>query len=186
MNWISRTLVATAGLTALVSLPGAANAAVSAYAVGNVNMRTCGSTKCPRIATVPVGAPVTIYGCTGGYGWCDTQWGRYRGWVSGRYLQAVAPGYAEPSPLPAIGAMLGIAILGAAIADSSGYYYGYGYPYYRGGYAYPRYRYPGYPGSRYRVPPRGGVTPSWRGYGGSFGAPRGGRGSGPSRPLSAR
>ncbi len=168
MKWISRTLVAAAGLAATVSLPGAADAAVNAYATGNVNMRTCGSTRCPRIATVPVGAPVTIYGCTGGYGWCDTQYGGYRGWVSGRYLQATAPGYASPSPLPAIGALLGITILGAAIA-SDGYYYGYpyyGYPYYYGypRYRYPRYTYPPRPPRPY-YPPRGGFTPSFPGRG---------------------
>jgi uncharacterized protein YraI len=155
MKLLSRALLAAAGLTALVALPGAADAAVSAYATGNVNMRTCGSTSCPRITTVPAGAPVTIYGCTGGYGWCDTQYGGYRGWVSGRYLQAIAPGYARPSPLPAIGALLGIAILGAAIADHP-HYYPYPYPYY---YGYPR-PYNWRPGYRY---PRYGVSPSWRG-----------------------
>jgi uncharacterized protein YraI len=163
MNWISRTAIAAAGVAASVSLPAAANAAVAAYATGNVNMRTCGSTSCPRITTIPAGAPVTIYGCTGGYGWCDTQYGGTRGWVSGNYLQAVAPGYTYAQPVPAIGALLGISILGAAIA-SQPYYYGYGY-----GYPYPVYRYPRYPRypnaryPRYARPPYGRVQPGWRG-----------------------
>ena len=100
MKTASRSLLAATAFAALTALPGAAEAAVNAFATGNVNMRTCGSTSCPRITTIPVGAPVVIYGCTGGYGWCDTQYGGTRGWVSGRYLQATAPGYASPSPLP--------------------------------------------------------------------------------------
>ena len=166
MPSLSRSLLAAAAFAGLAALPGAANASVAAYATGNVNMRTCGSTSCPRITTVPVGAPVVIYGCTQGYGWCDTQYGNYRGWVSGRYLRATAPGYASPGPLPAVGALLGIAILGAAIADN--YYY---HPY-RYGYGYPRPRYwrPPYywrPGPV--RPPRGGVSPSFPGRGGGFG-----------------
>jgi len=177
--------IAAAGLAAMLALPGTASAATSAYATGNVNMRTCGSTKCGRIATVPRGAPVTIYGCTGGYGWCDTQWGRYRGWVSGRYLQAVAPGYTYAQPIPNIGAILGISILGAAVATAP-YYYGYGYPY---AYPYPyAYRYPRNPGPYYGrpgrpyvgrppryYPPRGGFSPSYPGAG-----------RGPNAPISSR
>lgn len=160
MNLLTRSLVAAAGLAASAALPGAADAAVSAFATGSVNMRTCGSTSCPRITTIPAGSPVSIYGCTGGYGWCDTQYGGYRGWVSGRYLQAYAPGYAQPSPVPAIGALLGIAILGAALADRPYYYrpypYHYGYPRPPVGW------YPPYGGWR---PPHG----SWRPPGGGFG-----------------
>ncbi|MEJ8572166.1 SH3 domain-containing protein [Microbaculum marinum] len=173
---LSRSLVAAAALGTFAALPATANASVSAFATGNVNMRTCGSTSCPRVTTVPVGAPVVIYQCTSGYGWCDTQYGGYRGWVSGRYLQANAPGYSSPSPLPAIGALLGIGIIGAAIANNN--YYNYNpYPYYYPGWR-PPYNYRPYPYRPYPVkpwtPPRGGYSPSFPGGGsGSFG--RGGR-----------
>lgn len=150
-------LAAFAGALAMSSAAEAANA----FATGNVNMRTCGSTKCRVITTIPAGAPVQINGCTQGYRWCDAQYGGYRGWVSGSYLRAIAPGYASPSPLPAVGALLGIAILGGAIAGS--YYYDdypYGYGYY-----YPGWR-PPYVGWR---PPYAGWRPPY--YGGVPGYP---------------
>lgn len=183
MQSLPRSLLAAAAFAGVIALPGAASAAVSAFATGNVNMRTCGSTSCPKITTVPVGAPVAIYGCTPGYGWCDTQYGNYRGWVSGRYLRANAPGYAAPSPVPAIGALLGIAILGGAIANSYDYnHYGYGY-----GYGYPRppqwrppYYRPGYPVR----PPRGGVSPGYPGRGGGVSPGYPGRG-GPGTSIGS-
>jgi len=169
--------VAVAGFTALAGLPGSAEAATGAYATGNVNMRTCGSTRCGRITTIPAGAPVTIFGCSNGYGWCDTQYGNYRGWVSGRYLQAVAPGYSYASPLPAIGALLGVAIIGGAIANN--YYYPRPY-YYRPYYPWrPPYR----PVKPWR-PPHGGVSPGYPGPGG--GVSPGYRGYNPNRGISAR
>jgi uncharacterized protein YraI len=179
MQLKTRILVAASGFAAMMALPAMANAAAGAYATGNVNMRTCGSTSCPRITTVPAGAPVTIYGCTGGYGWCDTQYGGYRGWVSGSYLQAIAPGYASPSPLPAIGALIGIGIIGAAIANNR--YYDNRYPY-RYGYPYPGWR-PGY------RPPGWGGTPGWGGRPGWNGTPgwNGGGWNGPRvAPGTAR
>ena len=173
---LPRSLATAMALSALTAVPVTANAAVSAYATGNVNMRTCGSTSCPRIATVPVGAPVAVYQCTASYGWCETQYGGYRGWVSGRYLQAVAPGYAAPSPLPAIGALLGIAIIGAAVANNCNYYNHY--PYHYPGWRPPRNWRPIYP-----VRPRnpGVYAPGWQGrpgFGmGGFGGPGGGGGA---------
>ncbi len=166
---LPRSLAAAATLAAFAAIPQSANAAVSAYATGNVNMRTCGSTSCPRIATIPAGAPVTVYQCTTSYGWCDTQYGRYRGWVSGRYIQAVAPGYAQPSPLPAIGALLGIGIIGAAIANNYNYNH---YPYYYPGWRPPHYWKPKpYSPVKPWNPGRGGYSPSFPGFrgGGSFG-----------------
>ncbi|TCT13658.1 uncharacterized protein YraI [Tepidamorphus gemmatus] len=144
-------LAAFAGALAMSSAAEAANG----FTTGNVNMRSCGSTQCRVITTIPAGAPVEIYGCTQGYRWCDTRYGGLRGWVSGSYLRAIAPGYATPSPLPTIGALLGIAIIGGAIAGS---YYD-DYPYYRYGYYYPGWR-PPYPGWR---PPYPGWRPPYHG-----------------------
>jgi uncharacterized protein YraI len=166
MHLKTRILGAAAGFAALLALPAAASAAVNAVATGNVNMRTCGGTNCRVLATIPVGAPVVIYGCTGGYNWCDTQFGGYRGWVYGRYLQASAPGYAGYSPIPAIGALLGIAIIGGALANAYDYnHYGYGYPPYWGGGGY---RPPYWGGGGNRPPYWGGGgnrPPYWGGGG---------------------
>lgn len=163
-------LLALATFAGILAAPAAAQAQ-NAFATGNVNMRTCGSTSCRVIATIPAGAPVAIFGCTSGYRWCDTQYANIRGWVSGRYLSAAAPGYASPSPLPAVGALLGIAIVGAAIADSYDrrYYhppYGWGWrpPHRRGWYG----QTPSYPG--WGGTPRWNA-PGWNAPGGIWGRP---------------
>lgn len=73
--------------------PAAAMAANAGYATTNVNMRTGPSSGYQQILTIPAGAPVTIYGCTDGYSWCDTRYGNARGWVYSRYLADATPAY---------------------------------------------------------------------------------------------
>ncbi|WP_367954681.1 SH3 domain-containing protein [Aquibium pacificus] len=63
-------------------------AAADAYTTANVSLRAGPSIEFPEIVTVPVDEPVSVYGCTGDWEWCDTNWSGVRGWVSGRHLEA--------------------------------------------------------------------------------------------------
>jgi uncharacterized protein YraI len=53
------------------------------WATTAVNMRTCGSVRCPVILTIPAGAPVRLYDCDS---WCDVEYEDRRGMVYGRYI----------------------------------------------------------------------------------------------------
>lgn len=66
-------------------LPVAAEAA-SALVTGNVNLRTGPGTEYYKIAVLPEGTQVEVYGCLQDYTWCDVSAGPTRGWVSSRYL----------------------------------------------------------------------------------------------------
>ena len=74
-----------------VALPAAANAATAATTTP-LNMRAGPGVAYPVVAALPAGAPVTIFGCVKDGTWCDTAWGRERGWVAGAYLTAVYRG----------------------------------------------------------------------------------------------
>ena len=85
--------------------------AAEGYAIATVNLRAGPSTGYPVVTVIPAGAPVTIYGCMQSPAWCDTSYRGIRGWVSGRYLQAlyqqrrvyVGPEYYAPLGIPLIG-----------------------------------------------------------------------------------
>ncbi|WP_442754376.1 hypothetical protein ACNHKD_15465 [Methylocystis sp. JAN1] len=85
-------------------------------------------------ATVGLSAPVdrVWYRRWGGYG--------YRGYGYRPYYGGY---YRRYNPGPAVAAGVGLGLLGAGLAASSGGYYGGYYPYYNGGY-YPSYGYPAY------------------------------------------
>ena len=94
---------------ALFILPAAASAA-DGFATANVNMRSGPSTRYPAVVVIPAGAPVRIFGCLADVPWCDVSYARIRGWVAGRYVQAVYrqnrvyvdPQYYEPLGIPTI------------------------------------------------------------------------------------
>lgn len=77
-----------AALTAFLALPALAQAA-SGFATANVNMRSGPSTAYPAVVVIPVGARLQIYGCLSYDSWCDVSFAGGRGWVSGRYIQAI-------------------------------------------------------------------------------------------------
>lgn len=79
-------LGALAGLT--FSTPGEA---ADGWATRAVNMRTCGSTRCPKILTIPAGAKLWVYYCDG---WCSVYYAGHRGFAFGRYI--ALEGYREP------------------------------------------------------------------------------------------
>jgi uncharacterized protein YraI len=66
--------------------------AFEAVATGNVNLRMGPGTNHARLTTVPVGAPMLVFGCTASNSWCDVGYGHARGWVSGRYIRPVSYG----------------------------------------------------------------------------------------------
>lgn len=84
-----------AGLAGLIGLTAAATAAPG-FATGNVNLRAGPGTGYPQVVVVPNAAPVEIFGCLQGYGWCDVGFNGVRGWVSSGYLQYSSGGRRVP------------------------------------------------------------------------------------------
>ncbi|MCW5772579.1 MAG: hypothetical protein KIT16_13135 [Rhodospirillaceae bacterium] len=80
------TLFAAAAALAATATPAAAY--TNAYTTAPVYMRTGPDTAYPPVAVVPPNAPVIVYGCLGGWSWCDASWGPNRGWIAGMYLGA--------------------------------------------------------------------------------------------------
>lgn len=105
-----RKLLKTLGLTAVLSCGFAAGAmAADGFATANVNLRAGPSTQYPRVATLSPGAPLSVYGCLGGWSWCDVSFRGYRGWVAGSYIQmmergnrVMLPAYAPRASIPVV------------------------------------------------------------------------------------
>jgi len=103
-------LLCAVALGAALALPLTAEAA-EGYATANVNMRSGPSTAYPAVTVIPAGAPLNINGCLAETPWCDVAFAGGRGWVAGRYVQAVyqdrrvyvGPEYYEPLGIPTIG-----------------------------------------------------------------------------------
>ncbi len=136
LKWFS--LPALAVLASLAMAPAAS--AASGYTTGDVNMRTGPGTRYHRILTIPRGAPVEIYGCSGS--WCDTFYAGRRGWVSGHYLSTAqyydrGPGVA---PGAAAAGIIGLGVAGAILADrwDDNYYWYRGHRYPRNHWHHPR------------------------------------------------
>ncbi len=98
-----RSILLAVGLAAGTSLAAsAAVAATEGWATGNVNMRSCGSTSCHVITTIPQGARVWVYNCGS---WCELEYRGMRGYSSASYISVgggVAPRQPiiQPGPLP--------------------------------------------------------------------------------------
>ncbi|WP_454853206.1 SH3 domain-containing protein [Rhizobium binxianense] len=99
--------IAAAGL--LMLAPAVAEAA-EGYATANVNMRAGPSTQYPAVTVIPAGESVEIHGCLADVPWCDVEFYGGRGWVAGRYVQAiyqqrrvyVDPQYYRPLGIPTV------------------------------------------------------------------------------------
>ena len=122
-----RPILAGAAFFAALALPTIA-AAANGYATGTVNMRAGPSTQYPVITTIPAGAPVTIYGCEGGWSWCDTAWAGARGWVYARYLEGVHG--AQRVYLPTYAPQIGIPVISFSFSTYWDTHYRYR-PWYR-------------------------------------------------------
>ncbi|MDK1375589.1 MULTISPECIES: SH3 domain-containing protein [unclassified Sinorhizobium] len=94
---------------ALLFAPAAAVAA-EGFATANVNMRSGPSTRYPAVTVIPAGESVEIHGCLADLPWCDVSFYRGRGWVAGRYVQAIyrsnrvylEPEYYRPLGIPTV------------------------------------------------------------------------------------
>jgi uncharacterized protein YraI len=73
----------------LFGLAAAAAAAVPGYTLPEANLRAGPGRDYPLISLVPPGRPAEIFGCVGGYGWCDVEVDGARGFISGRKLQVL-------------------------------------------------------------------------------------------------
>jgi len=85
---VERTLLKIAATAMLLLAPAIAQAA-EGYATANVNMRAGPSTAYPAITVIPAGESIEIYGCLADVPWCDVEFYDGRGWVHGRYIQAL-------------------------------------------------------------------------------------------------
>ncbi|CAN7557179.1 SH3 domain-containing protein [Rhizobium sp. LjRoot258] len=98
-----------AAAAALLLAPAIAEAA-EGFATANVNMRAGPSTQYPAVTVIPAGESVEIHGCLADVPWCDVEFYGGRGWVAGRYVQAlyqsrrvyVGPEYYRPLGIPTV------------------------------------------------------------------------------------
>ena len=79
-------LVLKAALVALGVFTAGAAQAADAISTANLNIRTGPGTRYATLGSIPNGAPLTVRGCTSGYGWCQVSYGPTSGWASSRYL----------------------------------------------------------------------------------------------------
>jgi len=86
---LKKKLLGALALFALVAAPALAEAATRGFSTANVNMRSGPSTAYPAVVVIPNGAPLTIHGCLSDTPWCDVSFTAGRGWVAGRYVQAI-------------------------------------------------------------------------------------------------
>jgi len=75
----------------------------------------------PPVVELGGGYPLEIYGCVGGYTWCDVSYGEYRGWIDGRDIEY--PYQDEQVPLYLYGYELGLPIVTFSIGSYWGRYY---------------------------------------------------------------
>ncbi|MQX92106.1 SH3 domain-containing protein [Sinorhizobium meliloti] len=96
--------------TGLLLLAPAIAQAAEGFATANVNMRAGPSTAYPAVTVIPAGESIEIYGCLADVPWCDVEFYDGRGWVHGRYIQAlyqqrrisVGPRYYRPLGIPVV------------------------------------------------------------------------------------
>jgi uncharacterized protein YraI len=73
-----------------------------------VHLRSGPSVEYPSVALLGRGSTVEVFGCEEGYGWCDAQIGKQRGWVAADYLMARGP--SGPVVIAGNGVVLGLAV----------------------------------------------------------------------------
>jgi uncharacterized protein YraI len=75
----------------------------------------------PPVADISGGEPVELYGCIGGYAWCDIAFRGYRGWFSGRLL--TYPYEGQRMPLLGFGGQAGVPVVEFSLEDYWGRFY---------------------------------------------------------------
>ena len=105
----------------LVGATGVAAAAVPGYTLPEANLRAGPGRDYPFISQVPPGRPAEIFGCVGGWGWCDVDVDGARGWISGRKLQVLDDG--RRMGLSYYGPRFGLPVIQFDIGTYWGQYY---------------------------------------------------------------
>lgn len=89
--------------------------AAEAYLVDNTDLYAGPDADYPQISSLPAGMPVSVYGCTSAWEWCDVQANEDRGWVSGEFLQyeyqnqrVILPSYGAQIGIPIVAFSLGV------------------------------------------------------------------------------
>lgn len=106
---MKRTVLSAFVTGALLLVPAIVQAA-QGFATATVNMRSGPSTQYPAVTVIPAGESVEIRGCLADVPWCDVEFYGGRGWVAGRYVQAVyrqrrvyvGPDYYRPLGIPTV------------------------------------------------------------------------------------
>lgn len=94
---ISRMMGIVALVAAALALPQTAHAA-SGQVLNDLNLRTCASVRCARIAVMPQGSHVWIQGSR--RGWYQLNYRGIVGFASARYIAVGGPFYRRPPPPP--------------------------------------------------------------------------------------
>ena len=95
--------------------------AAEAYLIDSTDLFAGPDIDYPQITALPAGIPVSVYGCTNGWEWCDVQAENDRGWVSGEFLQY--PYQNQRVLLPTYGARIGIPIISFVLGTYWGSHY---------------------------------------------------------------
>lgn len=82
--------IAVLAAAALFAMGPAHAQVATAYVVTDLNMREGPSARHQRLTVIPGGTEIDVYDCTGG--WCSVGYGRWDGYVSGRYIELVDGG----------------------------------------------------------------------------------------------
>lgn len=110
-------------LSAFLAGVGLAGPALAApgVVVGGTDIFAGPSPAYPIVGALPPGAPIEIFGCQPGWGWCDVAGGPYRGWAPSDRVQILYDG--SPGPLSEYGPMIGLPLIGFAFGHYWGTHY---------------------------------------------------------------
>ena len=84
-----------AGVFAAVLAAPAVASAATGHTTGSVSLRAGPGVQYARVAVIPAGARIEVYGCSR---WCTVSYQAHRGWVSAKYV-AMGGFYRQPSML---------------------------------------------------------------------------------------
>jgi len=105
----------------VLGLSVVASAQSQAYTTSRVNVHAGPAADYPIVTQLPAGVPLTVMGCLGNFHWCDVAAPNLRGWVFAARLSV--PYQGGNVPLVNYGTVIGLPIVGFAIADYWGNYY---------------------------------------------------------------